>query len=52
MRCDDVQPLLRNGSYVATQYGSGDFHDANRVNAGSRLLPTVLDYDNFSGDPE
>lgn len=51
-----TQPLLRNGSLVWGQYGAGDLHDASRHNAGggaapaNALLPTVLDYDNFSGD--
>jgi hypothetical protein len=50
-------PLMKNGSYVWNQYGQGDQHDASRHNAGGSVngyadsLPTVLDYDNFSGDP-
>ena len=40
-------PTLKKGSYVWSQYGSGDFHDASRHSA---LHPTVLDFDNFSGD--
>lgn len=44
-----TQPTLRNGSYVrAWPYGPGDPHEASRSNA---QLPTVLDYDNYSGDP-
>jgi hypothetical protein len=50
-----TQPTLRNGSFVAGwTYGAGDLHDAARDNAGggsaSAALPTVLDFDNFSGD--
>ena len=50
-------PLLKNGSYVWNQYGPGDQHDASRHNSGASIngdadaLPTVLDYDNFSSDP-
>jgi hypothetical protein len=50
-----TQPLLKNGSFVWAQYGPGDLHDASRHNAGggaaptNNSLPTVLDYDNFSG---
>jgi hypothetical protein len=55
-----TQPTLRNGSFVPSwHYGAGDFHDASRSNAGggggggggAAQLPTVLDYDNYSGDP-
>jgi hypothetical protein len=45
-----TQPLLRNGSWVYQQYGPGDFHDASQANAVFGI-PTVLDYDNWSGSP-
>eukprot|EP00041_Stephanoeca_diplocostata_P024055 m.602333 g.602333 ORF g.602333 m.602333 type:complete len:245 (-) comp22443_c0_seq24:597-1331(-) len=47
-----VQPFNANGTNptVGSQwYGSGDYHDANRLN-NANGLPVLLDFDNFSGD--
>jgi hypothetical protein len=49
-----VQPFSINGTEPALGpqwYGSGDLHDANRVN-NAREIPVLLDFDNFSGDED
>lgn len=47
-----VQPFGRNGtapSHGEQWYGSGDYHDVNRVN-NANGIPVLLDFDNFSGE--
>lgn len=49
-----VQPFSINGTEPAQGpqwYGSGDLHDANRLN-NAREIPVLLDFDNFSGDED
>ncbi len=46
-----LQPLSPQGGFILNDYGDGDYHDANIINnAGG--LPVILDYDNFSSDPD